>query len=100
MNAETISAISGVILSLMFAYVPHIKDWFAGLDGTYKRLVMALVLLVAAGGSLLLSCWEILDLVSCDKVGIVALVQAYIAALVTNQATYSLAVRPSQPEVV
>jgi hypothetical protein len=100
MTAETISAIAGVLLSLVFAYFPGVSGWFANLDGTYKRLVMALSLLMVAGGALALSCWQIMYTVSCDQAGIVALVQSFIAALVANQATYSLAVRPPALEYI
>ena len=94
MTAEMISGLAGILLSLIFAYIPGIKDWFEGLEGTHKRLVMGAALLMAAGGALALSCWQIIDTVSCTKAGIVALTQSFIAALVTNQATYSLAVKP------
>lgn len=40
MNADTLSATAGILLSLVFAYGSGVSKWFEALDGLYKRLVM------------------------------------------------------------
>lgn len=90
MNADQLSAVAGVVLSLAFSYLPGVSGWFATLDSTVKRLAMAMLLLVVAGAAYGLSCANVLATVACDKPGVLALVNALIAALIANQATFTL----------
>ena len=93
MSAEQLAAIAGVVLSLVFSYIPGISDWYSGLESTQKRLVMAALLLAVAGAAFGLSCGNVWVTVTCDKAGVIGLVNALIAALVANQATYQLSPR-------
>jgi hypothetical protein len=88
MNAETLSAGAGILLSLAFSYGPGLAPRFAQLDPTTKRLVMAGALLVVALGAFGLSCAGVVDAASCTQQGGWALVSAFVSALVANQATY------------
>ena len=96
MSADQLAALAGVILSLAFAYVPGLSNWYNALEGTYKRLVMAALLVAVAAGAFGLSCAAIVLSVTCDKAGALGLLSAVLAALVANQATYVLLVRRSQ----
>ena len=96
MTAGQLAAIAGVILSLLFSYVPRLSDWYAGLDGTHKRLVMLTLLVIAAGGVLGLSCGNVVVAVTCDKAGILGLVQALIAAIIANQSTFLISPQKSR----
>ena len=91
---ELISSIAGVLLSLAFSYIPGAKDWFAKLSGEYKRLVMLGSLLLASAAVMLLACtgWAA-DLginITCDRPGLVQLLTAFLAAFVSNQATFQI----------
>lgn len=101
MSADILASVSGVLVSLLFAYLPGLRDWFDGLDGTYKRLVLLASGLVTAGAIFGLSCANI-DLlgvmVTCDKVGALECVRAFILFAVANQSTYTLL--PKQYEIV
>jgi hypothetical protein len=96
MTAETLSAVAGVVLSLAFSYVPGLSAWFDGLEATYKRLVMAGALLAVSAAVVALSCWNVTPLVACNQDGVVALVSAFIAALVANQSAYLITPKASQ----
>lgn len=93
---ELLSSIAGVVLSLALAYIPGISTWYNALTGDQKRGLMALLLLMVAGGLVGAACAGYYDGVTCDQAGAAAVVRAYIAALVANQATYSLAVQGRQ----
>jgi len=97
MTAELLASTLAVILSLLFSSVPGVKDWYDALDGTTKRLVMAAGLLLVAAGSFGLACASLAGdfglALTCDKPGLIGLVQSFVAALVANQATYLLTVR-------
>ncbi len=90
MNATELSAVAGVALSLAFSYIPGLSGWFDEKDPTSKRLIMAAVLLVAVAVIFGLSCANVITAASCDQPGVVGLVSALIAALVANQATYTI----------
>lgn len=96
MTPETLSSAAGIVLSLAFAYVPGLQIRFEQLDSAQKRLAMALLLLIVAVAVFALSCSRVFAWIACDQAGAVQVVQLFIAALVANQAAYSLAVRPAQ----
>lgn len=92
MDANTISAIAGVTLSLGFSYIPGLSTWFAKQDSTRKRGLMALLLLLATAGSLLYVCRGDAACLAADWERAVG---ALIAALVANQSVFLLT--PSKP---
>lgn len=98
MTDQMISALAGVLLSLLFSYVPGLSTWYESLEGTYKRLVMLAALLSVASGALALSCLGIpaiggASLPSCDQAGLIGLLEALVLALIANQATYLISPR-------
>ena len=97
MSADLLASILASALSLVFAYLPGASSWYDGLDSTAKRLVMAAGLVIVAAASFGLACASLaVDFglsLTCDKPGLIGLVQAFVAALIANQATYVLAVR-------
>jgi len=96
MTAQTLSTIAGVVLSLVFSYVPGLNTWFAALGEETKRLTMLGLIVLVAAASFGLGCWGVLDTaVTCDQDGIIALVTAIIMAAVANQATYKLSPQPA-----
>ena len=101
MTAEVLSAIAGIVLSLLFSYVPGLSTKFAGLSKEAKSLIMLGILAVVAGVVYGLSCtswgaaWNIS--ITCDQAGAQKLIGAFIAALVANQATYLIS--PPTPKV-
>lgn len=90
MTSETLGSIVGVLLSLGFSYIPGLQTYFDGLSREAKQATMGVVLVVAAVGVFALSCFNVLDSVSCTKDGAFGLVKVLIAALVANQGTYLL----------
>jgi hypothetical protein len=90
MNATLLASIAGIVLSLLFSYVPKLSESFAVLDGVYKRLIMAGLLVVVAGFTFGLSCANVVSSVTCDQAGAIGLLEALIAALVANQSVYAI----------
>ncbi len=97
MTDNVVMGLAGALLALLFGYAPGVRQWFEALEGTRKALVMAALLAVAAIGIYLAACytpWQVG--VTCDESGFWQLVELFIAALVANQATYLIAVKPSR----
>ena len=93
MTSDLLSSVAGIILSLAFSYLPGVSDWFSGLDGVHKRLIMAGLLLVVAVGAFGLGCANILNTVECSRDGALGLASAYISALIANQSAYQITKR-------
>lgn len=94
MDENTLSLIAGAVLSLLFSYVPGLSDWFDKLDGVYKRLVMALLLLAVSLGIVGLACAGLAAdfglVTTCDRTGVIAVLQAFLIALAANQTMYAI----------
>ena len=88
MNAEQLSAIAGVILSLGFSYIPKLKQWFESKESDVKQAIMGLALVIVACAVFGLSCAGVFDTVACTQTGFVGFAGVLVSALVSNQATY------------
>ena len=88
MSAELLSSISGIVLSLVFSYIPGAKRWFDSLEREYKQLVMGILLFLVSAGVFGLSCAKIFEYVTCTKEGLLGLISTFISALVANQSVY------------
>ena len=89
MTPEKIAALAGIVLSLVFSYVPLLNDWYDKLTPTPKRLLMLALLVLTALGSLLYTCRA--DLSACVALNFETYLTALVAAIIANQATYTLA---------
>ena len=98
MTIELLSQIAGVVLSLAIAYIPGVAEWYGAKDAKAKARIMAGLLIGVGVVIFALTCARIAgDFglgVVCDKASLIELVTIIIAALVANQATYLVAVRP------
>ncbi len=96
MDDNLLVMVSGVLLSLAFGYVPGLSDWYNALDRVRRAQVMAVLLVAAAAGVFVAGCYSPWQAVSCDADGAWGLVELLVLALMANQATYQLAVKPAQ----
>ena len=87
---ETIASIAGIVLSLVFAYVPGLADKFAALDSNAKRLIMAVLLLIVTAGMVANACRA--D-GACYAASAEQAIRIFIAALLANQGAFLLAPR-------
>lgn len=94
MTAEILSSAAGVVLSLLFSYIPKFSDWYDKLEGNYKRLIMLAALLVTAAGTFGLACTGKFDIaVACDVDGAIGMFELFVYAAIANQAAYKLSPR-------
>jgi len=94
MTAESLAATAGVVLSLIFSYVPKFSEWYGLKDDPTKRLIMLGMLALVSLASFGLACGGLaadfgLPL-NCDKTGAIALLRAFAVSAIANQATYTL----------
>lgn len=89
-TATNLAMVAGVILSLLFSYVPGLNEVWAMQDATRKRIWMAGLTFLTALGVFGLGCAGIVSGVACNKDGVIMLVVIWIQALVANQAVYAV----------
>lgn len=94
MSIEQLGAIAGVILSLAVAYIPAFKKWYDGFDQAGKARAMGALLVISALGVFGLSCAGLFAFVPCSVQGGLDLLGVLIAALVANQSSFLLMVKP------
>lgn len=88
MSSELLASIAGIVLSLVFSYIPGVSTWFEKLLPSVKQAVMGGLLFLVAAAIFGLGCAGIDVGVTCDVTGLIEMVQILIAALVANQSAY------------
>lgn len=94
MTPELLSSFCAVLVSLAASYIPGFSDWYGGLEGIHKRLLMLGLLAALALGVYALACLGLGSQISvsltCDTPGALALGKAFLAAVVSNQAAFAI----------
>lgn len=94
MSAEFLAAIAGVILSLLFSYIPGFASWYGAKDEDVRRLIMLGLLALVGAGAFGLACGGLAAdfglTITCDKTGAIGLLKAFGVAAVANQVAYKL----------
>jgi hypothetical protein len=100
MTPELLSSLAAIALSLAASYLPGFSPWYGALPGEHKRLLMLGLLAAAALACYGLACAGLAEplglALSCDEPGALSLVRSFLAALVANQAAFSLTPRSRQ----
>lgn len=95
MDKNILAGAAGILLSLICAYVPGIKQRYNKLDAQHKALVMLGLLVLVTLGAFGLSCVKWFDLpITCNQTGAESLIIALVVSLITNQSTFMIAVKP------
>lgn len=91
MTAELLASITGIVVSLLFSYVPGLSDWFDGLQSNIKRLIMLAALFLTAAGIFGLACTGLFNIdVACNVSGAIGMLELFILAAIGNQTAYAL----------
>lgn len=94
MDAETLSMLVGVVVSILFSVVPGLKGWFEKKEPEVKRLIMLGVLAVVALAIAGIACAgfgpDLHLSVTCDRAGLIGLLRVFVLAVIANQATYMI----------
>lgn len=94
MTATLLSGVAGVILSLLFSYVPGLNTKFAAQSEEQKKLWMLGLLVLVAAATFGLSCTKYGAMIGipfqCTDAGAVEIIKILAAAVIANQATYSI----------
>lgn len=90
-SPELIVSITGVVVSLLFAYFPVLRTKFGALATEVKSGIMLGVMAGVVAAVAGLNCAGWIDAgVSCDQVGAQQLIWWYFLAITGNQVTYSI----------
>jgi peptidoglycan/LPS O-acetylase OafA/YrhL len=95
LTAEQLAVIAGIVLSLLFSYIPGVRAKYEPQPPEVKRLIMLALLAVVALGVFGLSCTGYYSWATCDQQGAIKLGEIFFAALVANQAAYLISPKPT-----
>ncbi len=99
LSSEMLVSIAGVVLSLLFSYIPGLRTWYAGLVAEVKQLIMLGLIILVSGAVFALGCYDILSTgIACDRYGVISLVWMVVLGLTSNQAAYMIT--PATNDVV
>lgn len=90
MTASQLTVFASVALSLLFSYVPGLKDRWDVLAPDAKRMYMLVMLLAVTLGIAGLSCANVISGVSCDKPGFIDLAWTFVLSVIANQGAYQI----------
>ena len=94
MSDTVLTGIAGVLLSVLFEYVPGLSGWYNALKDNYQRLIMLGLLILVAGAIFGLNCagWfgGQVPAVSCDEKGLQELAWLLVVAIASNQSTHEI----------
>lgn len=88
LTAEWLGGAAGVVVSLLLAYVPGLKDEFEKLSGVKKRAALGVALVLVSVAVYSLGCAGIVGMVACNQSGAVGVIRALVAALIASQVAY------------
>ena len=88
MSTDELAGLAGILISVAVSYVPGLADKYAALDGTAKRLVMLLALILAAALVYGLSCANVVQVITCSQRDLVGLLRTVVLAIVATQSAY------------
>jgi heme/copper-type cytochrome/quinol oxidase subunit 4 len=102
LKPEYLTAAAGLVMSVLFTYIPLLNTWYAKLDKKVKPALMLGLLAVVSLAIFGLSCWQLsapdFPMVVCSEKGAWALFKVFAAAVVINQATYLISPVPDAVE--
>lgn len=87
-NPQLLVAIVGTVLSVVFAKFPIVSTWYAALKSELKSLIMVGLLLLVSSVVYVLAANGVLQ--TTEPITIWLAVKIFVAAVVANQAIYSI----------
>jgi hypothetical protein len=92
LTPQLLTAVAGVLLSLLASYLPGFSSWFDRLEAIHKRLVMLGLLAACSLAITGLSCAGLGGAFglppACDRGSGLLMAQAFLLALIANQSAY------------
>lgn len=95
MTPTEIVTITGVLLAVLFEYLPGLHTWYNALKDTEQRLIMLGLMVITVAATYGLSCAGWLHAWQCNQVGIKDAVFALGLAIAANQGTHRILPRNS-----
>lgn len=99
-TAAGVGSAAGILLSLLFSYIPGLRTKYAALAEDWKKLIMLGAVVAVSAGIIALSCTGLVPLITCDKAGLLDFAYIFISALVANQAVYPITPKATDVKMV
>ncbi|MEN6522853.1 MAG: hypothetical protein ABFD14_03925 [Anaerolineaceae bacterium] len=93
---DVLIALAGVVLSIIFTYMPGLRVVYGGLVTETKQLIQLILIITIAGITFAFTCTNfwLVPGVDCSKQGLITLIIYIFLAAGGNQLTYKLSPQP------
>lgn len=102
-TSTELTAAAGVLLSLVFSYVPNINTWYAAKPPEEKRAIMLGLIVAVALVTFGIACAGLGPdfgiKATCDRAGAIGMFQAIVLAAIANQTTYMVTPKPMKVKI-
>lgn len=97
MNSNELSLLLGTALSLVFTFVPSLRDWYEQLEPKQRAQVMSIGIIIISIGVVSASCAGLDSSISCTRDGVIGFAKGAVVnallALASNQTAHALTKR-------
>jgi hypothetical protein len=98
MTSELLVGATGILLSLLFSYIPGLNTWYAAKTEEFKKLFMLGALLITTLGVFGLGCAGVLTqltgvIVTCTWASALDLLQLFVIAAIANQTAFKFTLK-------
>ena len=95
MTGEQLGTTAGVILGLVFEYLPGLGKWYQAQEDNIQRLILLGSMALVAGTIFGMGCAGLSDTFACTKEGAFEAIKVFVSGVISSQATYLVMPRKS-----
>ena len=95
MTGEQLGTTAGVILGLVFEYLPGLAKWYQAQEDNVQRLILLGAMLLVTLTIFGMGCAGLSDTFACTKEGAYQAIKVFVSGIISSQATYLVMPRKS-----
>ena len=96
LTAELFGIIFGAVVSVLFAWTPYLRTWYAKQTEDNKKFVMLGLAALTAIVIGISSCYDLWVFTTCDKAGALHIVGVFASFLISNQTAHKVVPKPAE----
>ena len=95
MTGEQLGSLAGIVLGLVFEYLPGLAKWYQAQEDNVQRLVLLGTMAVIAAVIFGTGCIGLNETFACTKEGAYEAIKVFVSGIISSQAAYLVLPRKS-----